>query len=117
MPAQLTNLDELLGRLDEMAGKIDEATLRAANDYALRCQNEIKAICPVDTGRLRAGVEADSESDGEGRAIAKIWDDVEYGVYVEFRWGGRYSFFWPGIDAAGDPLEIWREYLDEALGA
>lgn len=76
------------------------ANLDRLGDLAVR---EAKARCPVDTGRLRNGVQSDIDTGmGSSDATLLIYDDVPYAPYVEF--GTRHSraqpFLRPGMAAA-----------------
>ena len=58
--------------------EIEQALERALPKIAIRFQNELVMVCPVDTGRLRSSILVKSE----GNVI--IVTMVEYGIYVEF---------------------------------
>ncbi len=47
--------------------------------------------------------------------IGYIFAGTYYAVYVEFRWGGRYAYLWPGITDMKDL--IWKTLVDETKGA
>jgi len=47
--------------------------------------------------------------------IGYIFAGTYYAVYVEFRWGGRYAYLWPGI--IDMKYQIWKTLLNETRGA
>lgn len=46
-------------------------------------KDRAQGYCPVDTGRLQAGVEVDTESHSTGIRV-ELRDDVPYAPYVEY---------------------------------
>lgn len=72
----------------------------------LLVQNNGRRFCPVDTGRLRASVQAVPGEDARGPFV-DVGTNVEYGPYVEY--GTEHSpaqpFMRPALLAAADQ---WR---------
>ena len=58
--------------------EIEERIERALPRIAVRIQNELMLVCPVDTGRLRTSIKVRSTKGG-----IIIWM-VDYGKFVEF---------------------------------
>lgn len=78
--------------------------LRANVDHLLELAvRESKVRCPVDTGRLRNGIQSDiTTGPGASEVVGVIFDDVDYAPFVEF--GTRHMrarpFLRPGMAAA-----------------
>ena len=57
----------------------------------------------IDTGNLRDSIEVDVDVVG-AHAVAQVWSDLEYSVYLEYGWTARsgkfyrYPFLWPALD-------------------
>ena len=58
--------------------EIEERLERALPEIAIRMQNELMLVAPVDTGRLKNSIKVKSTSEG-----LIIWM-VDYGKFVEF---------------------------------
>lgn len=59
---------------------LNEAVARALETVGLAAEGHAKALCPVDTGRLRNSITHVVDPDGHGVSIGT---NVEYGRYVE----------------------------------
>jgi len=91
-----------------------DAVVRALDDWdsglranmgrlAELAEREAKARCPVDTGRLRNGVQTELDT-GEAHSDVQmvLFDDVPYAPFVEFgtRFMRAQPFLRPGLAAA-----------------
>ena len=47
--------------------------------------------------------------------VGYVFAGTYYAVYVEFRWGGRYAYLWPGI--VDMKKQIWETLVEETKGA
>lgn len=68
---------------------------------ATRVQNQAKALCPVDTGRLRSSITYALGADGRG-PFADVGTNVTYGIFVElgtFRMSAQ-PYLLPALRAA-----------------
>ena len=59
---------------------IDKALVAALEAIGLSAEGDAKALCPVDTGRLRNSI---THQVNEGEKAVYIGTNVEYAVYVE----------------------------------
>ena len=71
---------------------------------------EAQAYCPVDTGALRASIQALEPEDDGSRVVGLVVATMPYAPYVEFGTGiagesspgagpGPYSTTWPGMES------------------
>lgn len=66
---EVRGLDALLGKLDKLPGQMTAAAERAVADETDEVTQDMRDTCPVDTGALRAGMQA--EVDGlSGKAVS-----------------------------------------------
>lgn len=81
-----------------------DSGLRANVEHLLAmAAEEARKRCPVDTGRLRRGIETDiNTGEGASEVVGELFDDVDYAPFVEF--GTRYMraqpFLRPGMAMA-----------------
>jgi HK97 gp10 family phage protein len=105
MPASVTWENERQWR-DAIVRALDDwdTGLRANLDHLLEmAAEEARKRCPVDTGRLRRGIETDIDTGGAHSDVTGVlFDDVPYAPFVEF--GTRYMraqpFLRPGMAMA-----------------
>ncbi|HYG68512.1 MAG TPA: HK97-gp10 family putative phage morphogenesis protein [Anaeromyxobacteraceae bacterium] len=111
----VSRLQSLAARFSSrIAERVGQETLESAQ----RIERTAKSLAPVDTGRLRASIEAVRE----GRTSAVLRVGAPYGAFVEYgtRWNRAQPFLRPAveIERAGMTArfgEIVREEL--AAGA
>ena len=104
----IENLDSLFAKLDSlgsMAVKAIESGLKKGIKYT---QDEAKALCPVDTGDLRASIKTRVEVDGD-RVAGIVATNNDHAAFVEFGTGpvGR-------ANHAGISPEVTPAYRDGA---
>lgn len=87
----IEGLDALMQKLDSMQGNSTAVLKIGVGRACKRIQAEAKANCPVDTGRLRASIVTDVQTDGKA-VIGTVGTNVGYAPCVEF-----------GTGAKGDP--------------
>lgn len=68
--------------IDDVLEALSESYLKGMERIGLAAEKYAKALCPVDTGRLRNSITHFVVID-EGEPAAYIGTDVEYGPYVE----------------------------------
>lgn len=79
-------LDALTAKLESMKGNAVSAVKRGVGYGLKRIQAGAKAKCAVDTGRLRASIVTDLQTDGT-TVTGTVGTNVEYAPYVEFGTG------------------------------
>ena len=96
---------------DEWEAAFWAAIARGLEQVGLAAEGHAKAICPVDTGRLRNSI-AHAQLDGTHEAVGT---NVEYARYVELGTSRRAEkpFLRP---AASEHAEEYRAILRAALG-
>lgn len=85
-----------------------------ASDLADELVNYARDNAPWDdrTGDARAGLEAETSLEN-GEVNVDLYHTVEYGIWLEVRWGGRYAIIIPTIEALGPRL---LEKMDRMIG-
>ena len=105
MPASVTWENERQWR-EAIVQVLDDwdSGLRANVEHLLEmAAEESRKRCPVDTGRLRRGIETDIDTgEASSDVIGVLYDDVDYAPFVEF--GTRHMraqpFLRPGMAMA-----------------
>lgn len=83
----MRNLDSLIRKLNRLGG--DKASLvRGIKKAASKVQGDAKLLAPVDTGKLRDSIKAETKEIG-GKVVGRIYTNLEYAPYVEFGTGQR----------------------------
>lgn len=83
----MRNLDSLIRKLNRLSG--DKALLvRGIKKATIKVQGDAKLLAPVDTGRLRNSIQAETKEIG-GKVVGRIFTNLEYAPYVEFGTGQR----------------------------
>jgi len=83
----MRNLDSLIRKLNRLGG--DKAPLvRGIKKATIKVQGDAKLLAPVDTGRLRNSIQAETKEIG-GKVVGRIFTNLEYAPYVEFGTGQR----------------------------
>lgn len=97
-----------------------EAVRRAAWITAQRCAPDVEAYMKQNapwtdqTGNARNGLAARAYSQGEEIGIV-LSQGVDYGIYLETRFSGRYAIIQPTIDAMGPVVQRRFEHLLDHL--
>lgn len=100
----------------QVQSAIGSALERGLEGVGLAAESLAKALCPVDTGRLRNSITHKVES---GEKAVYIGTNVKYAVYVEFREDvthttGQAHFL---RDAATDNADRYKKIIESALRA
>jgi hypothetical protein len=97
----------LADAVDEYVARLHAAALRAAQEAAQRLEAVAKQNAPWTdrTGAARRGLFSVADLAGD---IVSVYlshgRDVEYGKYLETRWGERYAVIWPTLSAEADAI-------------
>lgn len=95
----------------QVEAAMDKAIAKALTMIGLKAEGNAKAICPVDTGRLRNSIT--NAIDTEANAVY-IGTNVEYGPYVELGTSRRHPH--PYLKpAAADHADEYRAILKGCL--
>lgn len=93
--------------VEQIQAAMDKAIAKALTMIGQRAEGNAKAICPVDTGRLRNSIT--NAIDTEANAVY-IGTNVEYGPYVELGTSRRHPH--PYLKpAAADHADEYRAIL------
>lgn len=94
--------DSILPSLRNGHKKLMDAAWITAQRMAPEVENYAKANAPWTdrTGNARNGLAARAYRDGNGVGIL-LYHQVDYGIWLEVRWGGKYAIINPTIDAMG----------------
>ena len=98
--------------VDEYLKQVDAAKARGLEAVGLTAERYAKALCPVDTGRLRNSISHAVEGDS-----VYIGTNVEYAVYVEkgTRKMQAYPYLKPAAqDHADEYKQILLKYLQNS---
>ncbi|HOL44223.1 MAG TPA: HK97 gp10 family phage protein [Methanothrix sp.] len=112
-----SNYSSIVEAIRQIESRVDSGIDQAAKEFVMTAVNEVKLRTPVRTGHLRAGTQGDVVEKSRLHARVHVWNPVYYAPFVEFRWGGKYSYFRPGISVALEKMRSrYREILISALG-
>jgi hypothetical protein len=105
MPGNFFNVtwkDELTPEMRRAPSKIKRAATIAAQSMAPEVENYMKLNAPWrdQTSNARNGLAARAYEDGSDIGIV-LFHQVSYGIFLETRWGGRYSIIVPTIEVMG----------------
>ncbi len=99
--------DDLTPELGRAPGKVRRAALIAAQSMAPEVENYMKLNAPWtdQTSNARNGLAARAYQEGNDIGIV-LFHQVSYGVFLETRWGGRYSIINPTIEVMGPKVMV-----------
>lgn len=86
--------------------KMVEAMEDHADSFAEELREYARRTAPWDdrTGMAREGLETNVERNGSDGLAVNLYHTVDYGVWLEVRWGGRYAVLIPTIETMGPDL-------------
>ena len=86
--------------------KMREGIEEIALDFAIELVDYAKANAPWSdrTGDARAGLDAQVENGMRGDIVVTLFHTVDYGVWLEVRWGGKYAIIIPTVERKGPEL-------------
>lgn len=92
--------DMIMDKLKYGPEKVKHAAYLAAQRSAPRVENYMKTNAPWTdrTANARNGLAARAYEEGDEIGII-LYHQVDYGIYLETRWGGKYAIINPTIDA------------------
>ena len=108
----MANIEIKENHIDEYLKAVDVAKQSGLEKVGLTAERYAKALCPVDTGRLRNSISHAVEGDS-----VYIGTNVEYAVYVEkgTRKMQAYPYLKPAAqDHADEYKQILLEYLQNS---
>lgn len=84
-------------------------------EFAVRMQTYARENAPWNdrTGMARSGLDVDVEDAGDTIKIS-LFHTVDYGLFLELRWGGAYAIILPTIEALGP--QLMQEFEDLISG-
>lgn len=103
MPKGIEGLDKLMKKYGELAEQETGNSMKKAVGAAVKLvQAEAKMYCPVSTGELRSGIRTvvDTQAD---KTVGTVYNNVKYGIYVEFGTGPRGAESHSGISPVINP--------------
>lgn len=88
-------------KVENYKQKLLQAVFRLATEWAAKIAADAKTAAPWkdQTGDARRGLFGRVFRLAMG-AVIVVGYSVEYGIYLERRWGGRYATVWPAIQRA-----------------
>lgn len=94
--------DDLTPELKRAPGKVRRAAALAAQSMAPEVENYMKLNAPWtdQTSNARNGLAARAYEEGSDIGIV-LFHQISYGVFLETRFGGRYSIIVPTIEVMG----------------
>lgn len=84
-----------VGLANKAVGEVLERSAQEVQEYA-----QSNAPWDDETGAARDGLSAEAESDGFQHSIT-LFHTVDYGIWLEIRWNGRYAIIMPTIEHMG----------------
>lgn len=96
--------------------KVQRAAMIAAQSMAPEVENYMKSNAPWQdqTGNARNGLFARAYAEGDETGIV-LGHSVDYGIWLEVRWSGRYAIVQPAIDTMGPAVMRRYERLLERI--
>jgi hypothetical protein len=84
-----------------------------AQDFAHELVDYAQAHAPWSdrTGDARAGLDAVVEAARGGDILVTLFHTVDYGVWLEVRWGGRYAIIIPTVERKGPELLAKMQHM------
>lgn len=99
--------DSLTHGLIWFKANVEAEILRELEQFAQECEAYMKANAPWDdrTGDARGGLTAEADqNETKGNLGVVLAHGVDYGVYLEFKFGGRDAIITPTMEVMGPQL-------------
>lgn len=95
--------DSLTPRLRAFPLVVDAALGEVMQELAEEVEEYMRTNAPWNdlTGEARGGLTAEAVDDGLFQHAIVIYHTVEYGIWLEIRWNGRYAILVPTIEHYG----------------
>ena len=104
----------LMRKLRQGPQRTLNAAMIVAQRFAPECENYMKNNAPWTdrTGNARNGLAARAFRDGSEVGIV-LYHQVDYGIWLETRWSGKYAIIQPTIDEMGpNAMRAFERTLD-----
>lgn len=112
---------KLRGTLIDGIGNFEFKTREVMEDIAVKFAEELRDYArqnaPWDdmTGDARGGLDANVNADGDLLSVG-LFHGVDYGIWLEIRWNGRYAIILPTMERKGSELlRKWDGILDRTV--
>ena len=99
--------DSLTHGLIWFKANVEAELLKELEQFAQECEDYMKANAPWEdrSGDARDGLTADADqNDAKGNLGVVLAHGVDYGVYLEFKFGGRDAIIIPTMEIMGPQL-------------
>ena len=110
------NAAEIRARLQLLETQVDVVVQRTAQYFILTGRSEIqKNLYPghgYQTGNHRSSWQGEIIESSKCQARIKIWSDTSYGPPLEYKDGGKYSHFRPGIQVT---ITLAKDYFNSEM--
>lgn len=108
--------DNLTPEMKRAPGKIRRAAVLTAQSMAPQVENYMKLNAPWtdQTSNARNGLAARAYEDLTNVGIV-LFHQVSYGVFLETRWGGKYSIINPTIEVMGPKVMMRFERIMDRI--
>ena len=95
-------VDEMLGKMDDYGMKVQQAKVAVATYFAPIIETYAKTYARWEdqTGNARQGLHAWVEEESEEVVKLFLAHGVEYGLWLEVRWAGKYAIIWEALSAS-----------------
>ena len=97
--------------------KMMDKMVELAEDVARELETHAKSKAPWDdrTGDARSGITAEVQNTDD-LIVLQLFHTVDYGVWLEVRWGGKYAVILPTIEQKGpDVLDKMKFMMDRIV--
>lgn len=97
--------------------KMREHIEQIAEDFAQELVDYAQTHAPWDdrTGDAREGLSVQVESARGGNILVTLFHTVDYGVWLEVRWGGKYAIIIPTVEQKGPELLARMQHMMDRI--
>ena len=103
---QWSGVDEMCRRMDAYADQVLSAIEQVATYFEQALEGYAKQNAPWTdrTSNARQGLHSFSQALGRETVALYLAHGMDYGIYLETRFQGRYAIIWPTIEAHLDEI-------------
>lgn len=107
--------------LYEGIGQFRIKNLRKMEDIAQEFARDLVAYAQLNapwndrTGDARAGLSTEVEVAIRDEILVSLFHTVDYGIWLEVRWGGKYAIIDPTIEAMGPRLLLRMQHMMDRI--
>lgn len=96
----------LLRGMENFPSKTYEAIAEKILEFMVKMVDYAKSNAPWNdrTGAARAGIDADVSTTNKDVIEASLFHTVDYGIFLEVRWGGELAIIIPTIETLGPQM-------------